>query len=172
MFFLFLLFFFFFKQKTAYVMRIIDWSSDVCSSDLCLSNTPDWLHCTGARPTDTLISKTCKHLSCHGYARASATDSRALIGHRITRVCGIFAARACCSNALRSQSISCFAASGLGSSATRTAFPPRDAISDQSILKVSRTTGGTTEIAAEGRHCGTNRSIRSVGLPVVSRLCG
>src|SRR3546814_10531569 len=26
--------FFFFKQKTAYVMRIIDWSSDVCSSDL------------------------------------------------------------------------------------------------------------------------------------------
>src|SRR3546814_6666875 len=31
--------FFFFKQKTAYEMRISDWSSDVCSSDLlaCLS---------------------------------------------------------------------------------------------------------------------------------------
>src|SRR3546814_8042561 len=27
-------FFFFVKQKTAYVMRISDWSSDVCSSDL------------------------------------------------------------------------------------------------------------------------------------------
>src|SRR3546814_8967740 len=26
--------FFFFKQKTAYEMRICDWSSDVCSSDL------------------------------------------------------------------------------------------------------------------------------------------
>src|SRR3546814_2852177 len=26
---------FFFKQKTAYEMRISDWSSDVCSSDLC-----------------------------------------------------------------------------------------------------------------------------------------
>src|SRR3546814_7197952 len=26
--------FFFFKQKTAYAMRISDWSSDVCSSDL------------------------------------------------------------------------------------------------------------------------------------------
>src|SRR3546814_6508927 len=26
--------FFFFKQKTAYEMRISDWSSDVCSSDL------------------------------------------------------------------------------------------------------------------------------------------
>src|SRR3546814_2832710 len=29
-----LYFFFFFKQKTAYEMRISDWSSDVCSSDL------------------------------------------------------------------------------------------------------------------------------------------
>src|SRR3546814_3771626 len=27
-------FFFFFRQKTAYEMRISDWSSDVCSSDL------------------------------------------------------------------------------------------------------------------------------------------
>src|SRR3546814_7063136 len=34
--------FFFFKQKTAYEMRISDWSSDVCSSDLsgkCRSST-------------------------------------------------------------------------------------------------------------------------------------
>src|SRR3546814_7531059 len=30
--------FFFFKQKTAYEMRISDWSSDVCSSDLELDN--------------------------------------------------------------------------------------------------------------------------------------
>src|SRR3546814_9287086 len=29
-----ILFFFFFKQKTAYELRISDWSSDVCSSDL------------------------------------------------------------------------------------------------------------------------------------------
>src|SRR3546814_10246322 len=28
------MFFFFFEQKTAYEMRISDWSSDVCSSDL------------------------------------------------------------------------------------------------------------------------------------------
>src|SRR3546814_8346201 len=35
----FVSYFFFFKQKTAYEMRISDWSSDVCSSDL----TPeDW----------------------------------------------------------------------------------------------------------------------------------
>src|SRR3546814_3937963 len=30
---------FFFKQKTAYEMRISDWSSDVCSSDL-IENAP------------------------------------------------------------------------------------------------------------------------------------
>src|SRR3546814_10675236 len=54
---------FFFKQKTAYEMRISDWSSDVCSSDLgpmsttssstpvesftrCCSKSPiiEWLH--------------------------------------------------------------------------------------------------------------------------------
>src|SRR3546814_11891864 len=29
--------FFFFKQKTAYEMRISDWSSDVCSSDLAIA---------------------------------------------------------------------------------------------------------------------------------------
>src|SRR3546814_19607161 len=31
------IYFFFFKQKTAYEMRISDWSSDVCSSDLPLT---------------------------------------------------------------------------------------------------------------------------------------
>src|SRR3546814_6573767 len=33
--------FVFFKQKTAYEMRISDWSSDVCSSDLRLPETMD-----------------------------------------------------------------------------------------------------------------------------------
>src|SRR3546814_3361729 len=31
------MFLFFFKQKTAYEMRISDWSSDVCSSDLTIA---------------------------------------------------------------------------------------------------------------------------------------
>src|SRR3546814_6362982 len=35
--------FFFFKQKTAYEMRISDWSSDVCSSDLAPEHTV--FHC-------------------------------------------------------------------------------------------------------------------------------
>src|SRR3546814_4837982 len=34
--------FFFFKQKTAYEMRISDWSSDVCSSDL--AQRPDCMN--------------------------------------------------------------------------------------------------------------------------------
>src|SRR3546814_21163257 len=35
--------FFFFKQKTAYEMRISDWSSDVCSSDLKHGSVAAWL---------------------------------------------------------------------------------------------------------------------------------
>src|SRR3546814_10773716 len=35
--------FFFFKQKTAYEMRISDWSSDVCSSDLATHHAPSML---------------------------------------------------------------------------------------------------------------------------------
>src|SRR3546814_8441570 len=40
--------FFFFKQKTAYEMRISDWSSDVCSSDLPAEQAP-------LRPAERLI---------------------------------------------------------------------------------------------------------------------
>src|SRR3546814_9445263 len=41
-------FFFFFKQKTAYELRISDWSSDVCSSDLMLK-LHDFCNRAGAR---------------------------------------------------------------------------------------------------------------------------
>src|SRR3546814_15439659 len=43
-----MLFFFFFKQKTAYEMRISDWSSDVCSSDL--STCAIWQQAADAGP--------------------------------------------------------------------------------------------------------------------------
>src|SRR3546814_5484308 len=39
---LFVSFVFFFKQKTAYEMRISDWSSDVCSSDLPKGHMTDY----------------------------------------------------------------------------------------------------------------------------------
>src|SRR3546814_1635360 len=41
--------FFFFKQKTAYEMRISDWSSDVCSSDLDSSRRQRGLALPGER---------------------------------------------------------------------------------------------------------------------------
>src|SRR3546814_7660157 len=41
--------FFFFKQKTAYEMRISDWSSDVCSSDLVVLEEK--------RPFDTQVTQ-------------------------------------------------------------------------------------------------------------------
>src|SRR3546814_12272272 len=50
--------FFFFKQKTAYEMRISDWSSDVCSSDL-----PSALAPQGPADTSTIA-----HDAGHGFA--------------------------------------------------------------------------------------------------------
>src|SRR3546814_9318969 len=43
-----MLFFFFFKQKTAYEMRISDWSSDVCSSDLAAQKHDELARLDGA----------------------------------------------------------------------------------------------------------------------------
>src|SRR3546814_16507895 len=57
--------FFFFKQKTAYEMRISDWSSDVCSSDL----LADYQTPTG-RPARRL-------LDAQGAAASAAEDARA-----------------------------------------------------------------------------------------------
>src|SRR3546814_15005418 len=56
--------FFFFKQQTAYEMRISDWSSDVCSSDLC-------------RVGLYTAASTSKRISFHTLNRAT--------GHRVSR---------------------------------------------------------------------------------------
>src|SRR3546814_437547 len=55
--------FLFFKQKTAYEMRISDWSSDVCSSDLCSTGERNVLYsahgrsCNKQRPRQRLRGK-------------------------------------------------------------------------------------------------------------------
>src|SRR3546814_10504649 len=49
---------FFFKQKTAYEMRISDWSSDVCSSDLCLSACTTTAPLATQAPAASLASPT------------------------------------------------------------------------------------------------------------------
>src|SRR3546814_4423986 len=69
------LFLFFFKQKTAYEMRISDWSSDVCSSDL---------SCPGSsRPAASRVhflclsvwaSLVCSH--CHIFRRRLSANRR------------------------------------------------------------------------------------------------
>src|SRR3546814_6384205 len=48
---------FFFKQKTAYEMRISDWSSDVCSSDLSVVTVEDGLVVICERPAATVLNK-------------------------------------------------------------------------------------------------------------------
>src|SRR3546814_20057095 len=48
--------FFFFKQKTAYEMRISDWSSDVCSSDLVLHDLWQKIAAAPERPVADPVS--------------------------------------------------------------------------------------------------------------------
>src|SRR3546814_6125985 len=56
--------FFFFRQKTAYEMRISDWSSDVCSSDLMTDYLAIALlhHSNGVTVTDSLDVTEARHL--------------------------------------------------------------------------------------------------------------
>src|SRR3546814_16494432 len=65
------LYFFFFKQKTAYEMRISDWSSDVCSSDL------DGAH-------DGLGGGRCPRMARHGH-KIPARRSECLFGGHARR---------------------------------------------------------------------------------------
>src|SRR3546814_16766393 len=62
--------FFFFKQKTAYEMRISDWSSDVCSSDL---------FCGHARPAQSRASAPrhrARGRACRSFPAATTETSR------------------------------------------------------------------------------------------------
>src|SRR3546814_4271017 len=68
-------FFFFFKQKTAYEMRISDWSSDVCSSDLSPNFQTDLLSCKLSSAQSEELR--CRHLRLPGTAwtRSSTATS-------------------------------------------------------------------------------------------------
>src|SRR3546814_16995602 len=63
----------FFKQKTAYEMRISDWSSDVCSSDLQIGHQAPLLH-----PADQLF------LSQVG-AEEGEIDGHQVVRHAVER---------------------------------------------------------------------------------------
>src|SRR3546814_1840055 len=62
-----LFFFFFFKQKTAYEMRISDWSSDVCSSDLWICDSRCWLEGRPASDGTTFIGRSSGACGCGGF---------------------------------------------------------------------------------------------------------
>src|SRR3546814_2429673 len=73
---LLMFFFFFFKQKTAYEMRISDWSSDVCSSDL------PRLRLDAARRVDH------HHGGIDGGERAIRILGKVLVARRVEQVVG------------------------------------------------------------------------------------
>src|SRR3546814_1182394 len=73
--FLCFVFFFFFKQKTAYEMRISDWSSDVCSSDLHRPTTP--MHIARPLPSGVLRE--------HGVTRYRSEERR--VGKECVSTC-------------------------------------------------------------------------------------
>src|SRR3546814_4429418 len=60
----FYFYFFFFKQKTAYEMRISDWSSDVCSSDL--------LFCAGVGVQHPDVSNASRRIKASEVAQCQA----------------------------------------------------------------------------------------------------
>src|SRR3546814_2638948 len=80
-----LLAFFFFKQKTAYEMRISDWSSDVCSSDLRRPGAP-WCQTQPARDpmTDDIAFLPATELAAR--IRARRLGCRELLDHMLARV--------------------------------------------------------------------------------------
>src|SRR3546814_10302302 len=67
--------FFFFKQKTAYEMRISDWSSDVCSSDLL----------SALKLTELGDAVACVHAGRHRVAKACLECQAGRAEHRHTR---------------------------------------------------------------------------------------
>src|SRR3546814_5142722 len=74
--------FFFFKQKTAYEMRISDWSSDVCSSDLRKNSNSPAQQITGApqcAPPEFL----------HWTQTAAAHDAASICGRSLAAACAI-----------------------------------------------------------------------------------
>src|SRR3546814_8938257 len=73
------LLFFFFKQKTAYEMRISDWSSDVCSSDLIGQKTIDLVLDVGGLGIDRGAEAIFLRLPDHALHLATEADELFLL---------------------------------------------------------------------------------------------
>src|SRR3546814_4574524 len=82
--------FFFFKQKTAYDMRISDWSSDVCSSDLSTKPSSKRRRASFERTSLTLtcLSHWATPRNCGRYSRRQASvTSRRSEERRVGKEC-------------------------------------------------------------------------------------
>src|SRR3546814_1434812 len=75
---------FFFKQKTAYEMRISDWSSDVCSSDLVQQN-PHGTFATKVTPNCLLDAQHCVRLQQDVFACCHKRDGMRNFATRFKR---------------------------------------------------------------------------------------
>src|SRR3546814_17149107 len=93
--------FFFFKQKTAYEMRISDWSSDVCSSDLSKHSDLEAAikiaaemeqfvlrgsgadGCAGARPAEVIVTGAAQ--PGEGFLPGERAVPRDLLYHKVNR---------------------------------------------------------------------------------------
>src|SRR3546814_2925869 len=71
--------FFFFKQKSAYEMRISDWSSDVCSSDLKQGFDSPWAYHDKIKNLEISVSQASNNDACAG---AGCTGFESLTGAR------------------------------------------------------------------------------------------
>src|SRR3546814_9415106 len=87
-----LCFFFFFKQKTAYEVRISDWSSDVCSSDLVEDHQVRWID---PRPFTHMIA-TAEHtdpvavafqVTGDQFRKGGVVFHQEDVGHGVSRKC-------------------------------------------------------------------------------------
>src|SRR3546814_8079522 len=76
-----LLFVFFFKQNTAYEMRISDWSSDVCSSDLPLIDAALSLRRETLGPDNPATLDTANNLAGLYRKTGRAAEAEALLYH-------------------------------------------------------------------------------------------
>src|SRR3546814_10796888 len=79
-----LFYFFFFKQKTAYEMRISDWSSDVCSSDLSRGPAP---RAAGDRGTRRAAARTLRRVADRGAQRLGQYRRRRSEERRVGKEC-------------------------------------------------------------------------------------
>src|SRR3546814_3858868 len=78
--------FFFFKQKTAYEMRISDWSSDVCSSDL-LERERTASEQAGARKAMVGSGDRSERIRTYNFPQGRVTDHRInLTLHRLPEI--------------------------------------------------------------------------------------